>query len=92
MKKHHKLDSIMLSVALFTVSGAALSYNLSTAAREDISSSLSAFSRSNVPTGSAISDYAAVNLTCTEETLAASAVPNEQHPELLPPVILPTDN
>ncbi len=92
MKKHRKLDSVMLAAALFTVSGAALAYNLSTAAGEDISASLSAFSKSDTSTGSAISECAAANLAFDEETLAVSAVPNEPRPELLPPVILPADN
>lgn len=92
MKKHRKLDSVMLAVALFTLSGAALTYNLSTAAGEDISISLSAFSKSDTSTGSAISEYAVANLTFDEETLAVSVAPTEPRPELLPPVIQPANN
>lgn len=87
MKKHRRADNIMLAVALFTVSGAGLIYNLSTAAGEEIAVSLSGLAKTGEVRGSAISEYAAANLI-EDETVAVSFRP-AQSPvyDILPPII-----
>lgn len=87
MRKHPRADNIMLAVALFTVSGAGLIYNLSTAAGEEIAVSLSAIAKTEDARGSAISEYAAANLTEGEAVAVSVGVTEHVRRDLLPPVI-----
>ncbi|MBQ8551191.1 MAG: hypothetical protein IJ428_00090 [Clostridia bacterium] len=88
--KKRRLDTFMLAVALFTVSGACLAYNLHTAESGEIAVSLSELVYYDAVKASAISDAAAANLFADDSIPAAvepSAPPHTY--ELLPPIVTP---
>ncbi len=88
--KRRKFDTVMLAVALFTISGAILAYNLRTIGGGELAVSLSELTSYQKPTASAISDYAKANLTSRDSVFAASTpdAPPRSY-ELLGPIVLP---
>jgi len=94
-KKSQKIDTVMLAVALFTVSGAILAYNLQTVSGGEFSVSLSelaAYAEPAIvgPPPSAVSACAAAHLD-DGDSVYVSAVPSEpvRTWELLEPIVKP---
>lgn len=88
MSKRHKIDTLLLAVALFVTSGAVLAYNVSTSDGGGISVSLSELTASDAVSVSLIHDAAAENLL--NDTVLVGAVPEEAPVgATLPPIVTP---
>ncbi|MBE6610852.1 MAG: hypothetical protein E7632_00050 [Ruminococcaceae bacterium] len=85
--KRRKFDTVMLAVALFTLSGAILAYNLRTVGSGELAVSLSELTDITAK-DSLISDAAMANLT-TEDSVFAAASPSAppRDYEILAPII-----
>ena len=89
-RKSRRFDTFMLAVALFTVSGACLAYNLRTAESGEIAVSLSELVRYDSVKASAVSDIAAANLLADDSIpVAAEPTAPMRTYELLPPIVTP---
>lgn len=87
MKKRGKTDAVMLALALFSVSGASLAYNLTAAAGDDISVFFSLEAKAGPCEGELISEYAAVHIMC-EDAVTVWAEPYlQEESTLLPPIV-----
>ncbi len=84
-----KIDTVMLAVALFSISGAILAYNLHVVGGGEIAVSLSELAAYSSPKASAISEYSAANLNSRDSVFTAS-VPSSppRSYELLDPIIV----
>ena len=94
MKKRKKLDTVILALTLFAVSGGILAYNIHTVESGELAVSFYDLVKSSTTKNSAISSFAEANLlrddsiftgTVPHETPADTLVSNE----LLPPMITP---
>lgn len=89
-QKRSRFDTLVLVLALFSVSGACLAYNLRTVESGEIAVSLSELVRYDAVKASAISDAAAANLLTDDSipVFAESSTPIRTY-ELLPPIVTP---
>ena len=93
MKKHPKLDTFILLLALFLISGGMLAYNIRTVESGELTVSLHDLIYDSKEDHSAISPHAEANLISHESVFTGTS-PNELPEDtsasvLLPPIITP---
>ncbi len=94
MKKRKNLDTVILALTLFAVSGAILAYNIHTMESGELAVSLYELVKDSSTQKSAISSFAEANLL-RDDSIFTGTVPTETPAEtltsneLLPPIVTP---